>query len=415
MKFVTARTIGSSAASMTDRIIPSATDALLGSPNTPQRRTLHQITACQECLTNNQPKTRPQWWPPRSIDSLDATPYELEHQRLSVRELMAKIVAAFGTSHSTMLFSSAENWQAMFDHVDRRAPINDFDGNPRSFEELLKSTPPGAAALISKDAQAKRHKETMDAMDRLQAAIAREKLDILIIIGDDQREVFKDNCRPAIAIYYGETIRNAAAPSEPVNDWYLQDQRRRLEEKDDRYYPCHPGMSTHLIMGLTAHDFDITAMKSMVGEQFEGHAYSFIHRRFMPGEPVPIVPVILNTYYPPNQPSPSRCFDLGIAIRELIESFPGDLRVGVMASGGLSHFLVNEQLDLEVVRALKHRDYPALTSLPLGKLVSGSSEIRNWIAVAAVAQHLDLDWISYVPGYRSHALTGVGLCFAYWH
>jgi hypothetical protein len=186
----------------------------------PPKKNLHQITACQECLTNNQPKTRPQWWPPRSIDSLDATPYELEHQRLSVRELMAKIVAAFGTSHSTMLFSSAENWQAMFDHVDRRAPINDFDGNPRSFEELLKSTPPGAAALISKDAQAKRHKETMDAMDRLQAAIAREKLDILIIIGDDQREVFKDNCRPAIAIYYGETIRNAAAPSEPVNDWY---------------------------------------------------------------------------------------------------------------------------------------------------------------------------------------------------
>ena len=56
---------------------------------------------------------------------------------------MARVVAAFGTSHSTMLFSSVENWQAMFDHVDCRAPIYDFDGKPRSFEELLKSAPPG--------------------------------------------------------------------------------------------------------------------------------------------------------------------------------------------------------------------------------------------------------------------------------
>jgi hypothetical protein len=31
----------------------------------------------------------------------------------------------------------------MFDHDDCRAPINDFDGVPRTIEELLKSTPPG--------------------------------------------------------------------------------------------------------------------------------------------------------------------------------------------------------------------------------------------------------------------------------
>ena len=50
---------------------------------------------------------------------------------------MAQIVAAFGSSHSTMLVSSVEHWQEMFDRVDRRAPINDFDGAPRTFDELL--------------------------------------------------------------------------------------------------------------------------------------------------------------------------------------------------------------------------------------------------------------------------------------
>ena len=71
-----------------------------------------------------------------------------------------------------MLFSSRENWQAMFDHVDCRAPIYDFDGKPRSFEELLKSTPASASSKISAAAQAERHQQTMDAMDRLQSAIA---------------------------------------------------------------------------------------------------------------------------------------------------------------------------------------------------------------------------------------------------
>ena len=146
-------------------------------------------------------------------------------------------------------------------------------------------------------------------------------------------------------IYYGDTIRNAAAPAEPATDWYLQDQRKRMEDKEDRHYPCHPALATALIEGLVARDFDITAMKALTGDQFEGHAYSFIHRRFMPKRPIPIVPVILNTYYPPNQPSPRRCFELGAAIRELIEAFPQNIRVGILASGGLSHFLVNEALD----------------------------------------------------------------------
>jgi Catalytic LigB subunit of aromatic ring-opening dioxygenase len=188
-----------------------------------------------------------------------------------------------------------------------------------------------------------------------------------------------------------------------------------MEDKFERFYPCHAGLGTHIAAGLTDRGFDITAMKSLKGDQFEGHAYSFIHRRFMPDGPIPIVPIMLNTYYPPNQPSPTRCFDLGTAIRELINDFPDDLRVGIMASGGLSHFLVNEELDREVIEALQRKDHAALKALPAKKLLSGSSEIRNWIAVAAAVKDLKLDWISYVPGYRSRALTGVGLCFAHWH
>ena len=62
---------------------------------------------------------------------------------------MAQVLAASGTSHSTMLVSSVEHRQEMFARVDRRDPINDFDGNPRTFDELLKTFSPDTSAKIA--------------------------------------------------------------------------------------------------------------------------------------------------------------------------------------------------------------------------------------------------------------------------
>jgi hypothetical protein len=327
---------------------------------------------------------------------------------------MATLAAAFGTSHSTMLMSSLENWLATFDHVDCRAPIYDFSGAQKSYEELLRNVSRHAAELMSPAAIAARHGQAREAMDRLERDIASARLDALIVVGDDQREIFKDDSRPAIGIYYGETIRNAAARAQPPEDWYQRDQNKRLEDGADAHYPCHVALATHLIEGLTREGFDITAVKRLADAQFEGHAYSFVHRRYLRARPLPIVPVFLNTYYPPNQPTPRRCLELGAKLRELVACLPGNLRVGVMASGGLSHFLVNEALDAKVIDAIRRADMDALASLPAATLESGSSEIRNWICVAAAARDLELDWVSYIAGYRSSALTGVGLCFAHW-
>jgi len=124
--------------------------------------------------------------------------------------------------------------------------------------------------------------------------------------------------------------------------------------------------------------------------------------------------VFLNTYNPPNPPLPRRCVRLGAALKELIASYPEDLRVGVIASGGLSHFAVDEELDRSVINALRSKDNAFLASLDPRRLKAGSSEIRNWLVVAGAATDLDLTWLSYTPAYRTRALTGTGLCFARW-
>jgi AmmeMemoRadiSam system protein B len=134
----------------------------------------------------------------------------------------------------------------------------------------------------------------------------------------------------------------------------------------------------------------------------------------MPGKAIPTVPVMLNTYYAPNQPTPKRCYALGRALYQAITTWPEDSRVAVVASGGLSHFVIDEELDELVIKAMQTHDAAALASLPRERLNSGNSEIRNWIATAGAVAHLQMRLIDYVPCYRSPAGTGCAMGFAQW-
>ena len=98
----------------------------------------------------------------------------------------------------------------------------------------------------------------------------------------------------------------------------------------------------------------------------------------MNGTHVPMAPIIINTLYPPNQPTPRRCYELGEAVKSAIEEFPQDMRVAVVGSGGLSHFLIDE-------------------------------ELRSWLGAVAAAQDLELDFAEYQACYPSPAGSGMGM------
>ena len=82
----------------------------------------------------------------------------------------------------------------------------------------------------------------------------------------------------------------------------------------------------------------------------------------------------------------------------------------------MSHFVVNEAFDHAVLDAMLAGDAAAFTSLPENMFESGTSEIKNWIAVAGAMSEtgLKMTLIDYVPCYRSEAGTGSGMAFAYW-
>jgi 3-O-methylgallate 3,4-dioxygenase len=220
------------------------------------------------------------------------------------------------------------------------------------------------------------------------------------------------------AIYCGDAIRNGNAQHTTYNDlpeWYIRNRSAFFEPVEPRDYPAHGALALHLAETLADADFDLAISKLLRAGEGEGHAMAYVHRRVMDASaPVPIVPVFLNTYFPPNQPTPRRCYRLGEVVRRAVESFPGEARVGVLASGGLSHFLVDEEMDRAILKALADKDAAFLQALPRNKLQAGSSEILNWVAVAGAAEGIDLNWFEYVPGYRTPAGTGTGMSFATW-
>lgn len=327
---------------------------------------------------------------------------------------MAKLAAAFATSHSVMLTCELDDWIAKFRDRDDRLPFYDKLGNPLTYAQVLAEAPANAAALVTPEAITARYHETQRAMDRMGEELRGAKLDALIICGDDQYELFHDDNMPSIAIYYGDGLVNIARPPQPDPDWYKNAQLRRAEPGHAVTYPTDGKLALHLIEQLVGKGFDITAVKSIPPSEGEGHAYSFIHHRYLHGAPVPIIPVFLNTYNPPNQPTPQRCVEFGRAIAEIVAALPGDRRIGIVASGGMSHFRVEEDLDRAVIDAIKRKDIAYLGALKPYRLLAGSSEIRNWIVAAAAVPHLDVTWSAYIPGYRTLALTGTGLGFARW-
>ena len=319
---------------------------------------------------------------------------------------MADIVLGIGTSHSPMLSTPHEAFAGHRERDQQRVP---------EFAALARERAARVAPELAPAVTAARHAANQAALASLAAALADAALDALVIIGDDQGEWFSVDSQPALCIYWGDAVESLPPPVERMAPSLRLGYWGYYGDGANRSYPVDAALGRHVIESLTRdHGFDVAHMRVQPRHAPFGHAWSFVHQRLMNGRVIPIVPVLLNTYYPPNQPTPKRCYELGRALRRVIEAWPGARRVGVLGSGGLSHFVVDEALDRHVLDILARRDADAVAALPLNRLNSGNSEIRNWIAAAGALEGLAMRLLDYVPCYRSEAGTGCGMAFAIW-
>jgi hypothetical protein len=333
---------------------------------------------------------------------------------------MAKIVLAMATTHGVQLHTTVEQWQLRV-KADK-ARKHPFRDGIYGFDELVEMRrAEGLDAKSSMEAQKGYHARCHAAMDTLADKWEAAGADVAVILGNDQDEIYKtEQLNPAFMVFFGDTI-----PSYPQSEEDKKALPPGIAEAEHGHaaetykeYSGVPDLGMHIIKTLTQHDFDVAASKVWPAHAPNGasHAFGHIYRQVMRDNVVPNVPIYQNTFFPPNQPSARRSYQFGQILRTAIDSWDSDQRVAVFASGGMSHFVIDEAFDRKFVAALKKRDKNFLTSIPLQELQSGTSELKSWISLAGLLEDsaADMHEIDYVPCYRSPAGTGTANGFYWW-
>ncbi len=316
---------------------------------------------------------------------------------------MARIVLGVGASHGPQINIPPEKWYLLQekDRNDTRIP----------YQALLAEADPSLEERITLENFRRDYEECHQAIAILKNTLSEVAPDVILMVGDDQHELFLDDNIPMFNIFRGESFR-AVKKTEGLADW----QKAEIDVTDySRIYPAHQILADHIIGALIAEGFDLSVSHQLRKGEGLGHAFMFLYQRLLDSNlDIPMIPVSINTFYPPNQATPKRCYQFGQALKRAVESWSSDLRVAVAFSGGLSHTILDEELDRTTLRAMEEKDVEALCSLPVEKLVNGTSEIRNWIAASGALEGLEMQWKQYLPCYRTPAGTGCGMGFAYW-
>ena len=293
------------------------------------------------------------------------------------------------------MFVAADQWPAVHRALSRGVP------QPA---ELARETPDVIETYVGRVKQS---------FATLRAQLEAAQPDLVVIIGDDQNELFSNALIPAFAIFVGDAAEGSSSigfiGEKPKDNWLT--------------IPCNAAAAKLALEGLIARGFDFAYTEKLVPlarpEIGLGHAFTRIARAMRLVETgIPAVLIFMNAYHPP-LPSAARCYAMGQALRDIFASRPE--RVALYASGGLSHDplgpragWVDEPLDRWVLERIARGEGAQLRSLFTIKsdtLHGGTGEIRSWIAVAGAYDRRKANIVDYIPA--RHAVTGLG--FAYWN
>jgi protocatechuate 4,5-dioxygenase beta chain len=123
---------------------------------------------------------------------------------------------------------------------------------------------------------------------------------------------------------------------------------------------------------------------------------------------VPLVPIHMNCIMPP-LPTPERCREFGRVLAEVIRTWPGDERVAIVGSGGLSHdpggpryFAVDERFDRWFLGLLAEGDpQKVVREATIERMIAagdgGTVELLAWLVAMGAAGARPAETVFYVP------------------
>ena len=336
---------------------------------------------------------------------------------------MAEIVLGIWTTHGPQLSTTPEEW--MLRVPADRARRHWFKGESYSFDELVDLRRDENLVKRSRlDARTRSHAACQVAIARVAEVWQEIRPDVCVIFGNDQRELMLPSLQPAYTVYTGDTFWNAPLPQERAAtlppgiveaEW-----ANRPQERTE--YRALPDLAASLVERSVDAGWDFTVSGEWPNHPTPHHhigtphAFAYILQRVMGDHKVPILPIITNTFFPPNQPRPARCFALGELVYSVLVDWSRDVRVAVFGSGGMSHFVINEEFDHQLLDAIQTRDADYVKAISPKLMKDGTSELLNWISASGCLFQTQLsgDLIDYVPCYRTEAGSGTAQGFLTW-
>lgn len=311
---------------------------------------------------------------------------------------MGTIVSAMATSHA-FTFQSPDSWDS-FREKNRQSYRNRRGKEPSLNSKLAEETLERNEERFERISSA--HKSLMGELIKLTP-------DALILIGDDQNEVFSGVTQPQIAIYVGPdfTLSRRFATSSAV-------------------YTVNVDIADQILKLGAEAGIKIQSIQKFEGDILASHAHAQVLDALLPNGTTPVVLVFVNAvHYPALEPG--SCYELGQLIGRVIKALPASNRITICASGGLSHFTagypwdnydgpysygdISEDFDRKMIDAMDRGAGEELAKLSGTDLLThGNIELRTWIVLLGAIGRTKPNFIIYEPFYRAI----MGMAVASW-
>jgi len=220
------------------------------------------------------------------------------------------------------------------------------------------------------------------AFGEIKRRLTAARPDAICVIAGDHIEGFFLNAVPTFAVFIGSEVSGHFGRYQYT-------------------FPVHESLARAILEQGIERDFDLVYSQEI---RLDYAFYVPLHFT-MPDAGVPIVPLYVNVYLPP-QPTPRRCYAWGQALRVILDARPE--RVALMASGGMSHFPGTDRyaspdydFDRRLLGALaegRGRETAALTGEELDK--AGNVELRTWIMLLGAVGDARAEVICYEPSWH---------------
>ena len=268
-----------------------------------------------------------------------------------------------------------------------------------------------------------------EAMFVLREQVDRSGADTILVIHNDHFVNFDFRCYPPFSLFVGRKAEGSGVTDPDTIERITGATYRTYEGKTSYVsapsgipqhmanweshkpyvYSVNSDLSVRLLHGLMERGFDIpfTTNGTMDGE--EVLTTNFLN----PKADKDIVLMFTNGYVPP-LPWPRRCYELGRAMREIIDD--GTDKVLVLATGGMSHYPgtplyghVDEDFDRHVLTLLSEAQGEKLAEFsPDALMHHGNGELVNWIIAAGMVGDSKAHVVDYIR------LWHIGLGYLYW-